>query len=576
MDVPVQLKFSELISNNKQIELSDNEYVKLLKPIPSPSLFIQVKIALSKHLLNKDVFMKLCIHACSDERHLALMGLVLRNGMDPNIYYKTTENRIHVIPYIYMVLYNRNSEICSKVSRLFIASGSDINRNAVDPVFQDNSVSVKDWLGKKYPSDQISINFSSDEKKLCSVFLDRPDLFVATGENLKGETDQFLISKAITCHADTIFSENVPANLHETYPDYHTFLGTYDFLADLSVKYLNIKCLRYFLEKKYIPSYVLINNVIVYLKYYRQKNYSHGFSVMKEILDMLFEFGSKIDSFQAEMIKSIGITDPGPKHINSGGNRGDHEKNLKELLKCTNRQSIDDMKSHTDNKDLNLLKIHTEINADISRTINRINLDADLNTNAFVSKSIELDGGESDECIHRCLDIFINSDENENQWYISSGVFDSLRESGVNPYTGKKMSGDEMSVLSQKRSTIKRFGLPTSLRSSDVEDLIMDKQQKNSVIDNNTHQIVIAFGKLCKLNNIREDQIDTIPVKYLQRILDELSDRYRMPSSELKYLSQIHAIVTFKRICMAAIRFFSQDSSNIFGYIKLAISRKKR
>lgn len=583
---PPQLKFSESISKNEPIELSDNEYVILLKPIPSPSLFLQVKTALSKNLLNNEVFMKLCIHSASDERHLALMGLILRQNFDPNTYYKTKENQIHVIPYIYMVLYNREPEICHKAARLFITSGSDITKNALS---QDN-ISVKDWIDKKYPNSLTNLNLNlsenPDEKKLYSVFLDRPDLL----KGLNERNDQFLFSKAIIFHADTIFQINLNLSENFSFNKTHNSDSSEDHpgsnenksfdplkkrklrviidsLVDMCVKYLNVKCIRYFLENKYIPSYVLINNVIVYLKYYKQKNYFHGLSVMKEILDMLFEFGSKIDSFQADMIRTLDIDDNwfnSSTNLKSIGNK----ENL--LLKCTNSQSPEGMCS--DNNQ-NLWKIHHKINSEISRTLNRNNIDADLNTNSYITNPMELDKNKFDEELDRCLDILIHCDENGAKWYISSGVFDSVRERGINPYTGKIISHDEMSVLSQKRSTIKRFGLLTSLRCSDVDDLITDKK---SIIDNNTNQIISAFGKLCRLNNIREDQVDMIPIKYLQRILDEFSDRYLMPSSELKYLNHNHGIATFKRIVMTTIRFSPQDSSIIFGYIKLAISRKNK
>ena len=584
-------KFSRFISDGKDTNgFDEKEYSKLLSTSPSPSLIIQIIEGLSNKKISSDLLLKISIHVATTQDHLLLTGLALRHGADSNSYYETSEKKIHILAYIYIVMSDRNSDLIKNMVSLLRMAGADPNK---DLFLSDSSINVKDWLDQKYPNHNVSTELSASDKSKCSLLLDRID-----NQQL---IDEKYIMSAIDKHANTIIDR------------YFDKITNPNVAADLSVKYLNVSSFSKCLSINFIPVYPLINNILVYLKYYKDRNNDHGYNQMFKILDLAIREGSRLDPFQMSYLRSISQEDAGElvskyKHFYWITDENNPDNKIRTL---SHSVAIDPTKSRSDL----LMELTKSINTNPCLFLNRIYvsklrqknrsaIDADMISTLPLSNGFQTNNLDSSY-----LDVFWHTDSNNNKWCFSCHLFDSIRETKKNPYTGMTIPSSELSLLSQQRNTVKRLGMITSDRNNDVEDISIGNNARNNlVLDNNTDEIMKSFSKLALLHGVDPEDIPKISIKYLERILSALSKDFPTIPQDLSHLesqsqsqtqnqhqtktqtqhqtqnqhqsqqssqTSQHVIVTFNRMCLTVIRSSPRYSVMIFESLKTALSKIK-
>jgi hypothetical protein len=572
MTVPsVRERFSQLISsdqNDPSVIFDEKDYLKLLSTPPSPSLIIQIISGLSSKKISSDLLLKYSIRVTTTEKHLIIAGLSIRYGANVNGYYDTSDGKMHILGYVYVVMSEREPSVLKYITLLLKLTGADPTK---DLFTSGGGGDVGSWLAQKYPHNYINSSMEVKDKMKLSLLLDQHQ------QILENVVDEKYVMDSIEAHAIKIsgqFSNRI------LYPNV---------AADLSVKYLNVYSFEQCLEMGYIPIYPLINNILVYLKYYNDRNNSSGYLEMMKILKLSLEKGSKLDSNQITFLRSISEKDTDniiseQRHPIWIVDESDPDNKMKTLA---NSVGIDPMLNRKDLLDNITKAIDTEpfsfqkmVYMNKLREKNRTTIDADM-ISTLSDKDVPVSPTNlhitSDKLIkdHEAshyLDIFWHTDINGHKWLFTSHLFDSIRESNANPYTGLDFSKSEMAILSQQRNTIKRLGLITSDQNNDVEDLSIDKN--NSVIDNNTEEIMKAFSLLATLHGVDPTHIELVSIKYLERILSALSENFPTIPRDLGHLDRKHAIITFNRMCLTVIRSYPRYSVMIFESIKTALSKR--
>lgn len=572
----VRERFSLLISsdpNDQSVIFEEKEYLKLLTTPPSPSLIIQIISGLSNKKISSDLLLKSSIHVTTTEKHLILAGLAIRYGANVNNYYDTTEEKIHILGYVYAVMSDRDPSILKDIILLLKFAGSDPAKNLF---ISGSGESVGSWIDKEYPKNCVNSNIEVKDKMKISLLLDRDHLIQPHGNMI----DDKYVMDSIETYSTKISKQYFDRIL---YPNV---------AADLSVKYLNMYSFEQCLEMGFIPVYPLINNILVYLKYYNERNNMHGYLEMLKILKSSLKRGSKLDSNQITFLRSISEKDTDDiisehRHSYWIVDESNPDNKMKTLANSVginpmlNRKDL--LNSITKAVDTEPFSFQKMVYMHKLREKNRATIDADMisilspkevsvsPTNLYLNSDIPVKNNEASHY----LDIFWHTDVNGNKWFFTSHLFDSIRESNTNPYTGLKFSKPEMSILSQQRNTIKRLGLITSDQNDDVENLSIDKNSRNnSVIDNNTEAIMKSFSMLATLHGVDPTHIEKVSIKYLERILSALSDNFPTIPQDLGHLDRKHAIITFNRMCLTVIRSSPRYSVMIFESIKTALSKR--
>lgn len=574
MTVPsVRERFSLLISsdqNDPSVIFDGNDYLKLLSTPPSPSLIIQIISGLSSKKISSDLLLKYSIHITTTEKHLIIAGLAIRYGGNVNGYYDTSDGKMHILGYVYAVMSEQEPSVVKYITLLLKLAGTDPSK---DLFISGGNSDVSSWLAEKYPHNYINSSIEVKDKIKLSLLLDQPQHILG---NL---VDEKYLMDSIEAHAVKISGKFGDRTL---YPN---------IAADLSVKYLNVYSFKQCLVMGYIPIYPLINNILVYLKYYNDRNNSHGYLEMMEILKSSIKKGSKLDPNQITFLRSISGKDTNiiiseHRHPICNVDESDPDNKMKALANSVGIDSILNRKDLLDNItkaiDTEPFSFQKMVYMHKLRGKNRATIDADMistlspkdvsvpPTNLHITSDMLVKNKEASHY----LDIFWHTDINGNKWMFTSHLFDSIRESNINPYTGLNFGKSEMVILSQQRNTIKRLGLITSDQNDDVEDLSIDKNiRNNSVIDNNTDEIMKAFSLLATLHDVDPTHIKLVSIKYLERILSALSENFPTIPQDLGHLDRKHAITTFSRMCLTVIRSYPRYSVMIFESIKTALSK---
>ena len=239
--------FSSFISSNGETTFDEKDYTKLLMNPPSPSLVLQIITGLNNGKISRELLLKLSIHVANTRNHLIFPALALRNGADPNIYYETTEQKIHILGYIHIVMTNVNADVVNDMVILLKSAGSDDGKSLFDPKSDDtNKISVNEWLKHKYPNSAVFSDISSKDMARMLLLLDR------CHSNIDNIADEKYAIDAIEKQAQNILNR------------YFDKIKGLDIAADFAVKYLNMPAYEKCLDQEYMPIYPIINNILVY------------------------------------------------------------------------------------------------------------------------------------------------------------------------------------------------------------------------------------------------------------------------------------------------------------------------
>jgi hypothetical protein len=275
----VYQKFDAKISDSAE-DLTNNEYKILLGNKIDSSLIIKFIVGLQKKLIDPNIILVSILNIINTDEHLLLLGLILRNGADPNLYLDDKHENLHILIYIFLIYAQTNIPIRNTIMLLLKLSGSDLNlsfcKGGNISIIQ-RIPAINDILGYSQ-DDLLNMVDSKLLSKLTSI-LDRPDL-------ITNQVLQFNQTEIIRDHSINTFRNNI--NQIDT-----------SNLIELTLKYYNLDAFTIALNLGIYPSYHQINIILLQIKMVDSK-------IIREILQNFFKeyisHNGKIDSYQNKLI----------------------------------------------------------------------------------------------------------------------------------------------------------------------------------------------------------------------------------------------------------------------------------
>lgn len=520
---PAESMLNELqrkIYGQRNETLTPVEINRLFQISVTPEFNLIIYRALQREAINPDITILQAIPRAKSRDYLISIALCLRFGADANMYVDAPNlGTIHILGYVYNVLNDEESDdnqqnILNTVILMLIAEGARpslpmFDRNAgkiktQNELSRSSSLSVTEWLNNQgYVTilDRISVGDSSELQKvvdkesltILSILLDKPSL-------MGRDYDSRDMTLAIRAFSATSF-DKIPVPTIKVMMDFKSL--------DDAVTYLNSDAYSKLLKKGQLPSYLLINKILIGMRTYRNDSRLIAVQELERMLLSSVSIGTQLDQEQLNIISIMGADilaavtkeydQPYWRKICKSGT-GDTPEQLRRLAMSLN---IDpNMSQAAICESINTLsKSDKEELKEAAKRRQQTRMDSDLGkmneflngkTPNLVCRNKALLPHDPSE--YNDIDIAYYRDDQGAIWCFTSDNFAAILESGVNPYNSTILSPSFKEELQYQIAALKRLGLDvtggaikipttfsTAIDSLTVKDVITEKSSEQTL-----------------------------------------------------------------------------------------------
>lgn len=574
------------IYGQRNEKLTPVEINRLFQAPVTPEFNLTIYRALQRNAIDPDVTLLQAIPRAITKEYLIPIALCLRFGADANMYVDAPRlGTIHILGYVYNILgggnYDRFSDndtvadenVLNTIILMLIAEGSrpslpmfdrkagKIRREGETP---STSLSVAEWLndqGINTILDRVNIGDSSELQRIVdpeslailSILLDMPTVMGRSYE----PRDMLLSIRAFS----PISFDKIPTPNTKIFLDFKSL--------DDAVTYLNSDAYLKLLKRGQLPSYLLINKILIGMRTYRAMSRIIAVQELEKMLVNSISLGTQLDQDQLNIVSIMGrdILDAVTKEYEqpywrkickSPTSNGETPEPLRKLAISLN---IDpNMSQAAICESINTLsKSDKEALKEAATKRQQMRMAADLGTmNEFLNGKVPnlvcrnkslLPHDPSD---YNDIDIAYYRDDQGAVWCFGSDSFATILESGVNPYNSTVLPNSFKEELRYRIDVLKRLGIDANrgeigIYSSRVPitftKSIDSLTSKDVITEKTSEQSLDVFIRLASRNNISPETIRTLSKERMSNALRSIG--YNV---DLTPLSTSHALVTTSRI----------------------------
>lgn len=574
------------IYGQRDERLTPVEINRLFQSPITPEFNLTLYRALQRNAINPDVTILQAIPRAKTREYLIPIALCLRFGADANMYVDAPKlGTIHILGYVYSLLggdrFNDDSNIADEnvlntIILMLIAEGSRpslpmYDRKAgkirTDGDIAPSSLSVVEWLndqGYNTILNRISIGDSSELQKVVdkesltalSILLDMTNL---VGRDYESR-DMLLAIRAFS----PISFDKIPT------PD--TILMMDHKSLDESVTYLNSAAYDKLVKRGQMPSYLLINKILIGMKAYKNLGRIIAVQELEKMLLSSIAVGTQLDQDQLAIISVMGqdvlnsvtkeYEQPYWRKICKAPDSPGASKITPEpLRRLAVSLNIDPTmtKSAICESINNLAKADKEELKDAARRRQQLRLAADMGTmNEFLSGKVpnlvcrNKVLMQQNPLDYNDIDLAYYRDDQGAVWCFSSETFSSILESGLNPYNSTLLPQSFKDQLKYQIDVLKRLGVDAgrgeigiySSRIPITFDKSIDSLTSKDVVSEKTsEQALEIFIQLAGRNGISPETIRNLSKDQMMAALRSVD--YNV---NLAPLSTSHALVATSRV----------------------------
>src|SRR3990167_1067579 len=458
-------------------------------------------------------------------KHILIVGMCLRYGGNPNMYVTVDalKKTVHIVSLIYFKMKKSGSlQYIDTIILLFILRSDVLEHLVEDPqggrirkeieysFTQNNTMNVGEYLLsqgysiiKEYQDHGIMNVVPIKTLILANIILDNVSKFDTSDYN-------FYIIKSL---GDKI-SEKLPISQE------HHLWNSQD-LYD-SYKFLNLSTFKLLLRRGQLPSYPMMNEMILRAKTFSINGIQFGKDVMYEMILESVKAGYKIDIDQNTLISQIVNVDGSPDDIffdkvqvafdqpgwkkvcNYQDKTDDIPLKLRELgialgISTSNKKEICDELEKLTERDRNetIAKFRHKNSAYL------LGYQCD-------NRSVLADDPEN----YSDLEITHYKDHRGGKWCFTSDMYEGLLQQRVNIYTLERLPANVILELQRKMDILKELGIPLHSRSlstrlggiwdiDTIEDNVKSIERAQKVLQDRGIDVN-------RFNNLKADQVDTL------------------------------------------------------------------
>jgi len=611
------------IYGQRNERLTPTEINRLFQSPITPEFNLTLYRALQRNAINPDVTILQAIPRAKTREYLIPIALCLRFKTDPNMYVDAPKlGTIHILGYVYSLLGGdkfsddndrfsgesldnkpsglssiADENVLNTIVLMLVAKGSRpslpmYDRKAgkirTDGDFPSSSLSVVEWLndqGYKTILERVNTGDPSDLQKFLdkesltalSILLDMPSLI---GRDYEPK-DMLLSIRAFS----PISFDKIPTPNTVTMMDYKSL--------DDSVTYLNSFAYDRLIKRGQMPSYLLINKILIGMKTYKNLGHIIAIQELETMLLSSISVGTQLDQDQLAIISTMGqdilaavtkeYDQPYWRKIckapNPPGTNSLTPEPLRRLAISLNIYPTMNKSAICDNIN-NLAKADKEALKEAARRRQQLRIAADMGTlNEFLG-----DKTPNLVCRNRSLlqqnpfdyndiDLAYYRDDQGAVWCFSSETFSSILESGINPYNSTLLPDSFKEQLRYQIDVLRRLGIDANrgeigIYSSRIP-ITFDKSidsltAKDIVSEASSEQALNLFIQLAGRNNLTPDTIRNLSKEQMMNALRSID--YTV---NLAPLSTSHSLVTTSRIIEYLNRLDPDAVKNFFSSLNL-------
>jgi len=590
-------------------KLTPIEINRLFQSPITPEFNLTIYRALQRKVIDPDIAILQAIPRATTREYLIPIALCLRYGADANMYVDAPKlGTIHILGYVYNILggdrFKNTTDVADEsvlntIILMLVAEGSRSSLpmydkragkiRTIDDRDISSSLSVTEWLndqGYNTILNRVNIGDSSELQKfvdkdslsILSILLDKS---VLMGRDYEAR-DMFLAIRAYSL----VSIDKIPT------PDTIIMLD-YKSLDD-AVNHLNAAAFDKLIKRGQIPSYILINKIIIGMKTYRNTGRIIVVQELEQMLLISVSVGVQLDQDQLSIISSMGqdvltsvsreyeqpywrkickaSTDSDTKFSNIS-----HSPN--QLRRLAISLNIDPNMSKTALCDtINILsKADKEALKEAARKRQQLRISADMGTtNDFLGGKIPNLVCRNktllphDPYDYNDIDIAYYRDDQGTVWCFTSDAFTNILETGINPYNSTVLPDTFKEQLRYRINLLKRLGIDanrgevgvyaTRLASTPVtfSSSIDSLTNKDMINEKSSEQALDLFVQLASRNGISSETIKSLTKENMMNALRSVN--YDI---NLTQLSTSHALITTARI-VEYMNYTNPDNVKIF------------
>lgn len=593
------------IYGQRNEKLTPVEINRLFQAPITPEFNLTIYRALQRNAINPDVTLLQAIPRARTKEYLIPIALCLRFGADANMYVDAPRlGTVHILGYVYNVLGvdkfsddgpGADQDVLNTIILMLIAEGSRPSLPMFDrkggKIRNENetpstSLSVAEWLNDQGIStilDRVNVGDASelqrvvdkDSLTILSILLDMPTLMGRPYE----PRDMLLSIRAFS----PISFDKIPTPNTKVLLDFKSL--------DDAVTYLNSDAYMKLLRRGQLPSYLLINKILIGMRAYRNMGRIIAVQELEKMLTSSISVGTQLDQDQLSIISIMGrdILDSVTKEYEqpywrkickSPNPNGDTPEPLRRLAISLNIDPT--MSQAAICESINTLsKSDKEALKEAARRRQQLRMAGDLGTmNEFLNGKVpnlvcrNKSLLQQDPFDYNDIDLAYYRDDQGAIWCFGSDSFATILESGVNPYNSTVLPNSFKEELRYRIDVLKRLGVDASRGEIGVytskipitfTKSIDSLTAKDVVSERTSEDSLNGFIRLASANGISPETIRTLSKDRMTNALRSIG--YNV---NLAPLSTSHALVTTARIVDAVNRTDKDLVKQFFESLNLA------
>lgn len=573
----ILMEIQKKILNQRSEPITPSEINRLFQIPITPEFNMILYTALKRKIIDPDLTLIQAIGNALNPDYLIPIALCLRFGADANLYVLTPKlGTIHILGYIYIKLFEVIDEnLLNTIILLFLVQGTRTSLWMFDSKAgkirgpedqQPDGLSVSEWLmAQSYNTilDRLNTGEITEVRKfvdddslmILSIMLDKPNYAVRPYKS----SDLILAIRSFSLSS----FDKIPTLNEKMMTDYYSLEQT--------VIYLNSDAYINLIKRGQIPSYVLMNTIIVNMKQYYTDGHTLASQELEKMLLEALKVGVELDAEQFAIISTMGSSLL--SSVNKEYERPYWQKvcaskdpNIPESLQRlaislnlddhVSKPALCDSISKLAKADIKSLK-----EAGYRRQQSR--MVSELGTiNEFIG-----DKPPVLTCRNRSELLIDPFDYNDHEiayyrddqgviWCFGSDSFNNLIETGINPYNSTLLPKNFISQLQYQRSIIQSINKPHLSFSKALDSLT----SKDTIID--TLPIIDRFIQQASNNGVGANIIKSLSKDQMMSALRSIN--YNV---NLNPLTTNHAIITTAQI----LQSISNDESLVQQFFRSLI-----
>lgn len=570
----VLIELQRLIYGQRTSEMTPLEIYNLFQEPITSEFNLTLYLALQQQKLNPNITILQIIPRANSKEYLIPIALCLRFGTDPNLYVNAPKlGIIHIMGYIYYSL-GRNSDknILNTIVLMFLAKGTrpslqmfDANAGKIrNPTELPPMLTTLEWInnqGYQTILNQVTIAEASELQKYLdaeslaslSLILDMTNLINRPYQ----EKDMTLAIRAFSKKS----IEKIPRPTIIEEMDYKSI--------DDAVTYLNFDAFDYLVNQGCIPSYLIVNTLLVNMRAYKNMNNYLAVQSLEKMLISSVSVGVQLDSDQLvilstmnkEIISTIVQYYEQPQWLKLCRVPGTPlNESLKKIAVTLNLDTT--LSSQSTCRDLSKLSAADKtVLIDAARRRQQLRLAVECGTiDDFIGGNVpNLTIRNASVMTHspfdyNDIDISYYKDDQGAIWGFTSDKYRDILEGGVNPYNSTILPDTFKEQLKYKLSFFKEQEDPVPKHPLTFAEALNNLTVPERITDNSSEESLRKFMLLSVNHGISTETIRTLSKEQMARSLRVIGF-----TPDLAPLSTSHAFVTTARI----VNYVNQSKSDL-------------